>query len=525
MNDKDFFSGLLDDHEKFSELVAGAEHFVRMKKQAAGWGEAAAHLPEYVAPMARHALYGAVPGAVAGAAMSDQHPVQGALTGAVVGGATGVGIGHLHAHNLRADNAFNHVLGAHGHTSESFAGLPAAEQEILKQKATAHAATQPLYPHPAVAPGAAPEVAPAAAPVVKQANWAADLHPWVKPMARHFAMGAAPGAVAGAVADRDSTLGGAVKGGLVGGTAAVLGGHAKGRLKNYRDVMKAKGTSVKELASASHPDRMAKLKGIHEEASKLPVYHDTVKEAAGHHWVKPVAKHFAMGAVPGAVAGGAMDEDNRTRGALVGGVGGGLVGVAGGHVHARRTRFKKALSDMFGEDHQKFLEGHTPEQKKDLVSKVKTLAKDYPVYPRPEKTAAVIQRFRKAFEKIASPAYTPAVAQALSHSGGRSQLPLLMGLGALIGGGLTYAGSSPNEDREGRSWDEDKLDSLVKGRKGKPENGLAHKVLNRSEELALGLAKAFREHPIKASLIGGGAGAGAGYGLARALGMVVKGAK
>lgn len=93
----------------------------------------------------------------------------------------------------------------------------------------------------------------------------------------------------------------------------------------------------------------------------------------------------------------------------------------------------------------------------------------------------------------------------------------LMGAGAAVGGVGTYLASRPQEDLGGKSKAEDELEGQVKAHQERPENGLLHKMKNRTTELQHGYAQAFRDHPGKASILGAGAGAAGGYGLARLL--------
>lgn len=96
----------------------------------------------------------------------------------------------------------------------------------------------------------------------------------------------------------------------------------------------------------------------------------------------------------------------------------------------------------------------------------------------------------------------------------------LMGAGAATGGIGTYLASKPQADLGGRSRAEDELETKVKAQQGRPEKGLLHKMNNRTTELEHGYAKAFRDHPGKAALIGVAGGAAGGYGLSRLLDAV-----
>jgi hypothetical protein len=101
--------------------------------------------------------------------------------------------------------------------------------------------------------------------------------------------------------------------------------------------------------------------------------------------------------------------------------------------------------------------------------------------------------------------------------------PLSLGLiggGAAAGGIGTYLASRPREELGGKSKAEDELEGMVEQHQKRPEHGLLHKMKNRTTELEHGYAKAFRDHPLKAGLLGAGAGATGGYGLARLLDAV-----
>lgn len=100
----------------------------------------------------------------------------------------------------------------------------------------------------------------------------------------------------------------------------------------------------------------------------------------------------------------------------------------------------------------------------------------------------------------------------------------LMGAGAGIGGLGTYMGSKPRPELGGKSRAEEELEAKVLANRSLPEDGLLHKMKNRTTELEHGFSQAFRDHPGKASLLGAGAGALAGHGLARVLGGL-RGAK
>ncbi len=95
------------------------------------------------------------------------------------------------------------------------------------------------------------------------------------------------------------------------------------------------------------------------------------------------------------------------------------------------------------------------------------------------------------------------------------------GLGAILGGIGTYAASRPQKD-SGKSRAEEDLEGKVEVQKSQPERGLLSKMHNRNTELEHGYARAFREHPGKAALIGTVTGAMGGYGIGRLAGGLAK---
>lgn len=116
------------------------------------------------------------------------------------------------------------------------------------------------------------------------------------------------------------------------------------------------------------------------------------------------------------------------------------------------------------------------------------------------KMAAVLKAALR--EKLAAP----------SPEWNKSMLAATTGLGALAGGVGTYLASRAQDDT-GKSKMEENLGASVKANESKPERGLLQKLKNRETESAHGIARAFREHPVKASLMGALTGGGLGYGL------------
>lgn len=93
----------------------------------------------------------------------------------------------------------------------------------------------------------------------------------------------------------------------------------------------------------------------------------------------------------------------------------------------------------------------------------------------------------------------------------------LIGAGALAGGVGTYLSSKPDKG-EDKSRAEKGYERIVQEQQSKPETGFVQSLKNRTTELGHGYAKAFREHPVKAGLLGGVTGGMAGRSLGKLLG-------
>lgn len=103
----------------------------------------------------------------------------------------------------------------------------------------------------------------------------------------------------------------------------------------------------------------------------------------------------------------------------------------------------------------------------------------------------------------------------------KKMLALLTGAGAAAGGVGTYLSSRPQADT-GKSKMEEELGAAVEANKMNPERGFLEKLKNRETESAHGFARVFREHPVKASLLGAVTGAASGYGLGQLGGAVAR---
>ena len=93
-------------------------------------------------------------------------------------------------------------------------------------------------------------------------------------------------------------------------------------------------------------------------------------------------------------------------------------------------------------------------------------------------------------------------------------------VGALLLGGTTYLASRPKAEHKGRSEAEVELGDVVKGQRaaGERHAGFVKKMKNRLNEFNHGVAKVFREHPVKGALVNAASGAALGRFAAKALG-------
>lgn len=113
-----------------------------------------------------------------------------------------------------------------------------------------------------------------------------------------------------------------------------------------------------------------------------------------------------------------------------------------------------------------------------------------------------------------------AIVDAIKHIDPAIAIPTAAG--GVAGALLTRHGSKPRHELGGRSKAEHELEAQVDTNSRLPENGLLHKMHNRNTELQHGYAKAFREHPNKATMVGALSGALGGYGIGRLGGAVLK---
>jgi hypothetical protein len=113
---------------------------------------------------------------------------------------------------------------------------------------------------------------------------------------------------------------------------------------------------------------------------------------------------------------------------------------------------------------------------------------------------------------------------------GSSSLPKMAGIinarnigsaaGALLLGGSTYLASRPKKEHKGKSEAEVELSGIVRGQKAEGERraGFVKKMKNRLNEFNHGVAKVFREHPVKGALLNAAGGASLGRFAVKALG-------
>lgn len=211
------------------------------------------------------------------------------------------------------------------------------------------------------------------------------------------------------------------------------------------------------------------------------------------------AGRFAVGATLGGAA-GAMggEKKDRARNALGGSFMGSILAMPG--MKAKDLSNIKHLKKQAGELTESL---NTPPVKCKDCGKVKTAC----MCSTKTASANILKQALK--EKLAEPNWN------------KLMLGATTGLGAIAGGVGTYLASRPQKET-GKSKSEEELESMVASQKDKPENGLLHKLKNREVENAHGFSKAFREHPVKASLIGAGMGALAGRSIGQLAGAIGK---
>ncbi len=90
-------------------------------------------------------------------------------------------------------------------------------------------------------------------------------------------------------------------------------------------------------------------------------------------------------------------------------------------------------------------------------------------------------------------------------------------IGAAIGGAGTYLSSRPNKDKGGTSADERATGAIARSTQPDKHSGYLAKLRHAGTNAMHEVAKASREHPLKAALLGSAGGALSGYGLTKLL--------
>jgi hypothetical protein len=229
-----------------------------------------------------------------------------------------------------------------------------------------------------------------------------------------------------------------------------------------------------------------------------------------------------IGAGLGAASGAAKKDGKRghtMRSALVGGTTGYLTGLAGGTPSAAGKGLR-SLASKIRPSHETKAVSALRDPKKNVDMGFDKMWMNTATEKRRPLDNVLVEAIKGPKVKAASELAEKRAGLAEKM---KSLGPLslgLMGGGAAAGGLGTYLASRPREELGGKSKAEDELEGMVEAHQKRPEHGLLHKMKNRTTELEHGYAKAFRDHPLKAGIIGAGAGATGGYGLARLLDAV-----
>lgn len=91
-----------------------------------------------------------------------------------------------------------------------------------------------------------------------------------------------------------------------------------------------------------------------------------------------------------------------------------------------------------------------------------------------------------------------------------------IGTGAAVGGVGTYLASRPQDN--GKSKAEEQLESQVKSHEEKPADTMGGKMHQANTKMMHGYSQAFRDHPVRAGVMGALTGGTLGYGLGRMAG-------
>lgn len=464
MNEVDFFRGIEGEEQQGTDLVSGAEHFVRLKVQAGQqtqpqypdlelekkakiFGSREVHEKAkeqptgYLKAMLTGALLGGGTGAAGNLATSMSHPGTHMAIGGGLGALAGAGVGAMMAHHDKKDIETAKMLMKH-HGQEKDAdlmgslaianptkggpgGCPNCGRAMVKEACPCgYSKTKMAY-----------EIQPSSRPDIPKGDFAQPN----KEEAGHEGKYPIP--------DRQharSALGFAKM------------HHDSGALAAVRHKIEQKYPDM--LHGEGEHEKNATLKRILEKA-RLGEQEKTAAFAGAKAALKdilkknPTARAALLGGVVGAVPNAAMGAatappGHRKQEALRMGLTGGMVGAGGGALyHHLNTK----------------------------------IASDW----------------------------------------NKNMLTATTGLGALAGGVGTYLASRPQKDT-GKGKAEEELEGMVEANKKIPERGLLHKLKNRETENAHGFAKAFREHPLKASLLGALMGGASGYGIGQLSGAIAR---
>jgi hypothetical protein len=320
-------------------------------------------------------------------------------------------------------------------------------------------------------------------------------------------------------------IGGAV-GGLAGvGTGALMAHSDKQNISDAKSVVgnKKKTTDALNDEISSHAD----IEGYDEELRHQQLLHEVRRGREKKAGVKDVAKNFGGGLKSGfglqgmgigVGARGLKSSGSRAHSAglltamaapaaAVGGA-----GYALGHHHHGKQK-EAAGGTLYRHLNTKLAEMRE-KTASSLLDRAATTVMDHPIKSLAAAGAVNVglrMAKRRSEEKTAG-----AILDKLRSNGA---LLAATGIGALAGGAGTYLASRPQKDT-GKSKAEEELEGMVEGQKNQPARGLLSKMHKSNTELEHGYAKAFRDHPGKAAILGALTGGVAGNGIGRMAGAL-----
>lgn len=553
MDELEFFNGMKTDDERTDEFVASAEHFVRLKKQTGLQKDPFEELQKEagVREFAQGAKAGLkyTAGGAFGMAHGVKHPntrhhsvgfLAGQAAPAAAAGAAGYAMGHHEkkAYEIQPSDRPDIPRGDFAQPSKEEAGhkgkYPIPDRQHARSAlgfakmhhdsaayAAVKAKVEKKFPG-MVGNGEEKDSCYKMASVGealgeiggKMKNYLKE-----RPSLRAAAIGA--GAMGGYGAMRGATdnpghrahgaLSGAAEGALAGGTTGALAHHL--------------GTKIAGVGTTQEGDKLAYEQSDLRENNEGSPMDERLSNAAQKMRARFQEKlafdpsAAALGAAAGgfighgsgALTGKALDKypgQSREKGTRAGALTGGVIGALGNNkvldsAHALRSthhvlnRFKASPLDKI--------------QSYAGVSK-RIAKKFWPEALAGSAAAAVLAR-RKG-------SHMDKEANALVDRVKNIDPTLLaaMGIGAGVGGIGTYLASRPHGE-EGKSRAEEELEAAVEAQHNKPEGGLLSKMHGRNTELQHGYAQAFRDHPVKAGLLGALTGAAGGYSLGKIVGL------